>query len=100
MGDDKLLFPGDPDGSDAEVINCRCTLIYAETQMDVLSAADWDEPNALWASEEHDVVSAAWDESKHPRHPRGERLGGKFAAKTGGLARGYTPAQAAPEQIA
>jgi SPP1 gp7 family putative phage head morphogenesis protein len=28
VGDDQLLFPGDPNGSAEEVINCRCTVIY------------------------------------------------------------------------
>lgn len=28
VGDDELLFPGDPDGSPEEVINCRCIAIY------------------------------------------------------------------------
>lgn len=28
VGDDRLLYPGDPDGSAEEIINCRCTVIY------------------------------------------------------------------------
>jgi hypothetical protein len=28
VGDDQLDYPGDPSGSDEEVINCRCTVIY------------------------------------------------------------------------
>ena len=28
VGNDRLLYPGDPDGSAGETINCRCTLIY------------------------------------------------------------------------
>ena len=29
VGADSLMYPGDPDGSDEEVINCRCTVIYS-----------------------------------------------------------------------
>lgn len=28
VGNDQLLYPGDPNGSPEEIINCRCTLIY------------------------------------------------------------------------
>lgn len=30
VGEDWLDYPGDPNGSDAEVINCRCTALYSE----------------------------------------------------------------------
>lgn len=65
VGDDKLLFPGDPDGSDAEVINCRCTLIYAETEPDVLTAAPsgGSDGHWVWSDEPDDVavIADAWD---------------------------------------
>ncbi len=30
VGDDLLMYPGDPDGSPGEVINCRCAISYEE----------------------------------------------------------------------
>lgn len=39
--------------------NCRCTLVY-------------DEPL-------RDITATVWEESKHPRHERGRREGGRFA---------------------
>ncbi len=59
VGDATLAYPGDPSGPDGEVINCRCTVLFRE------------EP----------LTAAAWDESKHPRHPAGSELGGEFAPK-------------------
>lgn len=31
VGGEQLMYPGDPSGSDENVINCRCTVIYAES---------------------------------------------------------------------
>ncbi len=31
VGGENLEYPGDPEGSDEEVINCRCTVIYADS---------------------------------------------------------------------
>jgi hypothetical protein len=33
VGDDELMFPGDPDGSAGEVINCRCAISYEEAEV-------------------------------------------------------------------
>lgn len=30
VGDDELAYPGDPDGSDSETINCRCSIVYGD----------------------------------------------------------------------
>lgn len=30
VGGEQLMYPGDPNGSDAEVINCRCTVVYGD----------------------------------------------------------------------
>lgn len=30
VGDDALMYPGDPDGSAGEIINCRCAISYEE----------------------------------------------------------------------
>lgn len=31
VGEDRLAYPGDPDGDPGEICNCRCTLEYVET---------------------------------------------------------------------
>lgn len=31
VGDDLLMYPGDPSGSDGETINCRCTILYTDS---------------------------------------------------------------------
>lgn len=60
VGVEELMFPGDPTASDSEVCNCRCTLVYTD---------------------EHGVVAAGYDESKHPRHAKGTKEGGRYAPK-------------------
>jgi 2'-5' RNA ligase len=51
VGGASLFYPGDPDGPDEEVIQCRCTLIYADgaegsdvQHSDLLAAAGGDMP--------------------------------------------------------
>jgi hypothetical protein len=66
VGSDQLAYPGDPDGSDEEVCNCRCTVVYLSASEaagdvtasmqaptgDVTSAGRMDEsPNATIPAE-------------------------------------------------
>lgn len=76
VGGDRLLFPGDPAGSDAEVCNCRCTIVYEEAG-DV-SAGGGVVPVAMEADHFWPTLGTAWDETKHPRHPSGSNSGGRF----------------------
>ncbi len=51
VGGYQLMYPGDPDGPDEEVINCRCTLIYsgdpgAAAAEEIVASAT---PVAKWA---------------------------------------------------
>lgn len=34
VGDDELAFPGDPDGSPEEIINCRCAMVFNNIEAD------------------------------------------------------------------
>lgn len=63
VGDESLMYPGDPTGSDGEVINCRCTLVYTDSA-GVIAAGEL----------------AIYDEAKHPRDPGGEG-GGRWIPK-------------------
>ncbi|HEX5031827.1 MAG TPA: phage minor head protein [Candidatus Eisenbacteria bacterium] len=65
VGEARLSYPGDPEGPDGEVINCRCTQIYSDSPV-----------AAVWT-----VTGAGWDESEHPRNPRGTETGGEFRGK-------------------
>lgn len=41
VGGDQLMYPGDPDGSDEETINCRCTLIYTDAPIESRAHSDF-----------------------------------------------------------
>lgn len=40
VGDDLLMYPGDPDGSAEQVCNCRCTVTYDDQPPDGADAGD------------------------------------------------------------
>lgn len=55
VGNSQLDYPGDPHGSDSEVINCRCTVLLLDTPTTAALRA-----------------AGPWDPTKHPRDPGGE----------------------------
>ena len=64
VGNSQLDYPGDPHGSDSEVINCRCTVLLLEAPTKAALRA-----------------AGPWDPTKHPRHPRGDDRGGEWAPR-------------------
>lgn len=46
VGDEELMFPGDPTGDASEVINCRCVQVYEEATASVLSAIGAQDSNS------------------------------------------------------
>lgn len=87
VGGFPLDFPGDPAGPDAEVCNCRCTIIYADIPSNEQIAQAYADPVTTAA----ESVSAAGQE----RWPAGEQDGvesptdgGKYRPKDGGAASG------------
>lgn len=56
IGGEALMYPGDPAGSDDQTINCRCTVIYADSELEqrehsdlggIVEMASADEPRIL-----------------------------------------------------
>lgn len=83
VGDAELLFPHDPSGPPSEVINCRCTMIYAlgrktaQQEQDELDADLADLDKAEWKAARIGGFSAAtvdFDPTDHPRDWRGRFL--------------------------
>lgn len=65
VGLEPLMYPGDPTGSDGEVINCRCTVIYtddpteAQTRPELTAAPDtFTQVKRLDVRSTHPVYSA------------------------------------------
>jgi uncharacterized protein with gpF-like domain len=72
VGGEQLLYPGDPAASDGNVINCRCTVIYAN------SPAGPPGVQQIAMKPDLAISAAGWNEAQHPRHPRGSEEGGRF----------------------
>lgn len=61
VGDDSLMYPGDPAGSDAEVINCRCTIVYTDSQGNETGGDEMDITAAASSSLPLSERDRAWD---------------------------------------
>ncbi len=94
VGGSKLMYPGDPAGPDDLVINCRCVSIFTDVPHPALEhtalggvgdvpITQFDAPVTAGAELDALCASVLWDESRHPRHPGGEREGGRFASSSG-----------------
>jgi hypothetical protein len=71
----ELQYPGDPNGPDGLIINCRCTQIYTDTATPALAHS------AEGGIQEDPLAIAA---AGNPYHqPKGSRIGGQFAPKQG-----------------
>jgi hypothetical protein len=62
VGDDELMYPGDPEGSDGEVINCRCTLIYS----DGATQEEGDEMTASATATDERLATSGCSTCGHP----------------------------------
>lgn len=65
VGNSQLDYPGDPHGSDSEVINCRCTVLLLDTPTKAALRA-----------------AGVFDPVKHPHRPGGDPRGGQWAPTT------------------
>lgn len=100
VGDDRLDYPGDPDGSDEEVCNCRCTVLFEPVAVAASAGEVWEaltaalvpsesllrlttEAQSAWQQllPKEDGFTAAFDPSLHPRRPAGDTAGGEWAPK-------------------
>jgi HK97 family phage portal protein len=82
VGDAELQFPQDPTGALDEIINCRCTMLFAlgkpdgDAELDE-DLADLDEAEAEWkarAPGSFARVNVSFDPDDHPRDHRGRFL--------------------------
>lgn len=60
VGGEQLMYPGDPNGSNEEIINCRCTLIYGS---DAVAAAGVVPTDGLHSPVTMDESPAVTDET-------------------------------------
>ncbi len=82
VGGEQLFAPRDPTGRSDNVLGCRCGLGYVFSDVS-------DESDAAVAADDtvgnNDPVTAAadpdWDDSEHPRAPKGTGIGGQFIKK-------------------
>lgn len=82
VGDAFLDFPGDPTGQPAEIISCRCTMLYefdetpqiepSETSSDAQTASAPAATTSAYRPLEDGVLTAAFNEAEHPRGKNGK----------------------------
>lgn len=58
VGGESLDYPGDPEGSDAETINCRCTLTFGDAGPDGSDSGDVSASGAITLGEGGDLSEA------------------------------------------